>query len=182
MIDYGKKEGLQKSWDNMQRIVSWIYNGHKYKGWDSSAWIMDSVSFSSSAVVWATTPTGTTKRKMANFLTPAAEIVLNAAITGKRSDHFWVTVPHIPKPPTIGNWNHMLNVKWKPEQPLLTSGNALCYMALWNTWFKPNQHIGMISEGSCYTEDWSNGCWKFRNTIINNELLCPLIDFLEAML
>ncbi len=25
----------------------------------------------------------------------------------------------------------------------------------------PNQHIRMISEGSCDTEDWSNGSWKF---------------------
>ncbi len=23
------------------------------------------------------------------------------------------------------------------------------------------QHIKMISKGSCETEDWSNGCWKF---------------------
>ncbi len=23
------------------------------------------------------------------------------------------------------------------------------------------QHIKMISKGSYYTEDWSNGCWKF---------------------
>ncbi len=28
-----------------------------------------------------------------------------------------------------------------------------------------NQHIRMISEGSCDTEDWSNGCWKFSFTI-----------------
>jgi len=24
-----------------------------------------------------------------------------------------------------------------------------------------NQHIRMISEGSCNTKDWSNVCWKF---------------------
>ncbi len=26
--------------------------------------------------------------------------------------------------------------------------------------YAQNQHTGMISEGSCVTEDW-NGCWKF---------------------
>ncbi len=29
----------------------------------------------------------------------------------------------------------------------------------------PNHHIRMISEGSCDTEDWSNGCWKFSFAI-----------------
>ncbi len=28
-----------------------------------------------------------------------------------------------------------------------------------------NKHIIMISEGSCDTEDWSNGCWKFSFSI-----------------
>ncbi len=33
-----------------------------------------------------------------------------------------------------------------------------------------NQHIRMISEGSCDTEDWSNGCCKFSFAItgVNN--------------
>ncbi len=29
----------------------------------------------------------------------------------------------------------------------------------------PNQLIGMISEESCDTEDWSKGCWKFSFAI-----------------
>ncbi len=29
----------------------------------------------------------------------------------------------------------------------------------------PKQHIKMISEGSCDTEDWSNDCWKFSFAI-----------------
>ncbi len=29
----------------------------------------------------------------------------------------------------------------------------------------PNLHIRMISEGSCDTEDWNNGCWKFSFAI-----------------
>ncbi len=28
-----------------------------------------------------------------------------------------------------------------------------------------NMHIIMISEGSCDTEDWSSGCWKFSFAI-----------------
>jgi len=28
-----------------------------------------------------------------------------------------------------------------------------------------HQPIKMISEGSCDTEDWSNGCWKFSFAI-----------------
>ncbi len=28
-----------------------------------------------------------------------------------------------------------------------------------------NQHIRMISEGSCDTEDWSNVCWKISFAI-----------------
>ncbi len=31
--------------------------------------------------------------------------------------------------------------------------------------YGPNQHIRMISEGSCDTEDWSNGYWKFSLSI-----------------
>ncbi len=34
-----------------------------------------------------------------------------------------------------------------------------------------NQHIRMISEGSCDTLDWSNGCWKFRFTITGKKHL-----------
>ncbi len=36
----------------------------------------------------------------------------------------------------------------------------------------PNQHIRMISKGSCDTEDWSNVCWKicFDITGINGVL------------
>ncbi len=35
---------------------------------------------------------------------------------------------------------------------------------------KCNQHIRMISEGSCDTEAWRNGCWKYSFAItgINN--------------
>jgi len=33
--------------------------------------------------------------------------------------------------------------------------------------FSPNQHIRMISEGSCDTEDSSNGCWKICITGMN---------------
>ncbi len=33
----------------------------------------------------------------------------------------------------------------------------------------------MISEGSCDTEDWSNGCWKFSFTITGiNDILKPI--------
>ncbi len=34
-----------------------------------------------------------------------------------------------------------------------------------NVSWAANQHITMISEGSCDTEDWSNICWKFRFVI-----------------
>ncbi len=38
-------------------------------------------------------------------------------------------------------------------------------MVIRNVTWAPNQHIRMISEGSCDTEDWSNGCWKFSFAI-----------------
>ncbi len=31
----------------------------------------------------------------------------------------------------------------------------------------PNQHIRVISEVSCDTEDWNNGCWKFSFALRN---------------
>ncbi len=34
-----------------------------------------------------------------------------------------------------------------------------------NVSWAPNEHIRMISEGLCDTEDWSNGCWKFSFAI-----------------
>ncbi len=34
-----------------------------------------------------------------------------------------------------------------------------------NVTWAPNQHIRMIHEWSCDTEDWSNGCWKFSFAI-----------------
>ncbi len=35
-----------------------------------------------------------------------------------------------------------------------------------NVSWAANHHIRMISEGSCDTEDWSNGIWKFSFAII----------------
>jgi len=35
----------------------------------------------------------------------------------------------------------------------------------------PNQHIRRISEGSCDTKDWNNGCWKFSFAITGNYIL-----------
>ncbi len=40
-----------------------------------------------------------------------------------------------------------------------------------NVSWAANQHIRMISEGSCDTEDWSNDCWKF-SFVIRNKLHC----------
>ncbi len=34
-----------------------------------------------------------------------------------------------------------------------------------NCVWAPNQHVRMISKGSCDTEDWSNDCWKFSFAI-----------------
>ncbi len=34
-----------------------------------------------------------------------------------------------------------------------------------NVSWGPNQHIQMISKGSCDTEEWSNGCWIFSFAI-----------------
>jgi len=31
MNDYERNKGLQNSWNKMQTIVSWVYNGHKYE-------------------------------------------------------------------------------------------------------------------------------------------------------
>jgi len=39
----------------------------------------------------------------------------------------------------------------------------LIYVFLW--FKKKKQHIRMISEGSCNTENWSNGYWKFSFAI-----------------
>ncbi len=50
---------------------------------------------------------------------------------------------------------------------MLFSQKILSYTAVFNIdnkiyiFWAPNQHIRMISEGSCDTEDWSNGCRKF---------------------
>ncbi len=40
-----------------------------------------------------------------------------------------------------------------------------------NVSWAPNQHIRMISEGSCDTEDWSNDCWKFSFAITGINVL-----------
>ncbi len=40
-----------------------------------------------------------------------------------------------------------------------------------------NQHIRMISEGSCYSEDWSNGCWKSSFSIKAINLIKKITHF-----
>ncbi len=35
----------------------------------------------------------------------------------------------------------------------------------------PNQHIRIISEGLCDTEDWSNDYWKFSFAITEKKIL-----------
>ncbi len=38
-----------------------------------------------------------------------------------------------------------------------------------NVYWAPIHYIGRISEGSCDSEDWSNGCWKFSFVITGRE-------------
>jgi len=40
----------------------------------------------------------------------------------------------------------------------------------------PNEHIRMLSEGSCDTEDYSNGCWKFNIAVIGRNYILKYIQ------
>ncbi len=67
--------------------------------------------------------------------------------------YFWLLLDHL-----------FINESWKNvsqfPQNLLSS-----MLIIRNISWALNQHIRMISEGSCDTEDWSNSCWKFSFTI-----------------
>ncbi len=45
------------------------------------------------------------------------------------------------------------------------SSTTLIVPVIRNVSWASNQHIRMISEGSCDTEDWNTGCWKWTFAI-----------------